>query len=438
MTNLPLLLHNNKMEKIVKVEKGSIAWKLGLRAGYDIVAFDGHPYVDILDFYFYDSATKFTLTYQTAKGEKTVLVEKDSDQPLGIELEDNGFDIKPCKNRCVFCFVEQCPKNMRSTLYVKDDDYRLSFTCGSYITLTNLSDEERERIIRLKLSPLYISVHAFDEKTKVKLCTNPNSAKVFAYLKDFARAGITMHTQIVMVPGYNDGEILRETVEELYKLYPFVKSVAIVPVGLTGHRDHLTPLKTVDKALALKTVDFAEEFNKGTQSGFVWCSDEMYIIAGRELPSSDYYGDFEQIENGVGLVAQFLDEVTEELSYHSTLKGNYTLVTGVSFYPTLKRVADLLQEIYEINLDVKVIENDFFGHSVTVAGLLTGQDLIKNLKGNLVYKDVILPHTMFKEFEDVMLDGISIADLEDQLDCKIHVSHGGSGLIEILAGDENE
>ena len=430
------------MEKIISVEKGSLAWQLGLRPGHDLVAFDGHPYVDVLDFYFYDSATKFTLTFQTPRGEKTVLVEKDSDTPLGIEIEDRGFDIKPCKNRCVFCFVEQCPKNMRSTLYVKDDDYRLSFTCGSYITLTNLSQDEIERIIRLKLSPLYISVHAFDEATKIKLCANPNSAKTFSYLEAFAKVGITMHTQIVMVPGYNDGAILRETVAELYKLYPFVKSVAIVPVGLTGHRSHLAPLKNVDKALAEQTVDFVENFNAGIKNeenrGFVWCSDEMYILAERELPSSDYYGDFEQIENGVGLVAEFLDEVSDELSYHSSLKGNYTLVTGVSFYPTLKRVADLLQEIYEIKLDVKKVENDFFGHSVTVAGLLTGQDLIKNLKGQLLFKDIILPHTMFKEFEDVMLDGVSVKDLEKELDCRIHVCHGGSGLVQILAGEEDE
>jgi len=431
------------MESVLIVKKNSPADKAGIKIGDKIKGFDGYIYTDVLDFIYYDGATSFTIQLVDENGEeREVKIKKRSSTPLGIEISDKGFSIRPCHNRCTFCFVEQCPKGMRDTLYVKDDDYRLSFTCGSYITLTNLTENDIERIIRLKLSPLYISVHAFNPQVKVGLCANPRSAETFDIMKRFANAGITMHTQIVMVEGVNSDDILKETITELYKLYPFVATVAVVPVGLTGHREGLTPLTPVSLECGKRTIDFCENFNKSIEKkvpqGFVWCSDEMYILAKKELPPYEYYGDFSQIENGVGLVATFLHDLQDELTYYEKLIGEYTLVTGVSFYPTLKRVADNLTEIYDIKLDVIQVENDFFGHTVTVTGLLTGGDIIAKLKDKLKYKNVILPRNVFKEFTDVMLDGISKEDIEKELDCHVFISNGGDGLIRLLAGEEDE
>ncbi len=424
------------MLPITKVKRHSPFWKAGVRAGDSILAFDGYPYIDELDIEFYGTQCSFTVTIQDKKGNvRDCTVIKEPYEELGIEYPEQDLKVIPCKNHCVFCFVEQCKKGMRNSLYVKDDDYRLSFTCGSYVTLSNIKEEEIERIIRLKLSPLYISVHCYDKEVKKFLCKNPKSAELFDILNRLKEGGISFHTQIVMVEGINSGDVLKETVEELYKLYPAVKSIAVVPVGVTGHRDGLYPLKPVSRECANQTIDYIEGFARKVShigTNFVWCSDEMYVIAGRELPSCDYYEAFDQIENGVGGVSLFFDEAREALKEYNP-KGRYTAITGVAFYPFLKEFCD---SIKSKNLDIEVIciKNKWFGESITVAGLITATDIIEQTKGNIKNNKVIIPSTMLKEFEDVFLDGISVKELERSLDVKVLISDGGESFIKVMAG----
>ena len=428
---------------VTKVLFMSAAFRAGLRKGDVITAFDGYPYQDALDFAYYDGQSEFDVTFLRGERELKAHVRKGESQPMGIEYETADMPIKPCTNRCIFCFVEQCPKGMRDTLYVKDDDYRTSFACGSYVTLSNLKDEDIARILRLGLSPLYISVHAYDPEVKRKLCANPQSTKVFDYMRTFAAHGIAMHTQIVMVEGINDGDVLQETLDKLYELTPHVQSVAVVPVGLTEHREGLYPLKPVSKASAAATVAAVEAMQAkclerlGTR--WVWCSDEMYILAELPMPRYDTYEEFVQIENGVGMVSTFIQELSDALADSPTIVGEYTLVTGVAFAPTLEDICRKIERLYPaVKLHVATIDNCWFGKTVTVAGLLTGADIAAQLKAAGYTKEVILPDTTLKEFESVLLDGMSVADLERELNCKIHVCEGGADLIRILSQARKE
>ncbi|MBQ7653174.1 MAG: DUF512 domain-containing protein [Clostridia bacterium] len=426
------------MLEILSVQRRSPFHRAGVKKGEYIIAFDGHKYQDQLDIAYYSSLSSFDVTIRNKKGkERIVRIEKDEDEDLGIEYPYEDFDIKVCKNKCLFCFVEQCKKGMRPSLYVKDDDYRLSFTCGSYVTLSNVTEDDLERIERLKLSPLYISVHCYDKEIKKKLCANPNSAKVFDYMQRLAKAGIVFQTQIVMAEGLNSDDVLVETINELYKLFPHVETVAVVPVGLTGHREGLYPLKPVSRECAARTLDFCESFAEeclkkhGTR--FVWCSDEMYVLAGRPIPKYVYYENFVQIENGVGMVAEFIEEADEELKEATSLRGGFTCVTGVAFSPTLTALADRLKKERGIDLEVMTIKNEWFGETVTVAGLLTASDMIPALKKRK-YADVIIPSTTLKEFEDVFLDGVTMEEFKKEISARVYVSHGGKSLIEILEG----
>ena len=428
---------------VTKVLFMSAAFRAGLRKGDIIVAFDGHPYMDALDFAYYDGQSAFDVTFLRGDREHTVRIRKGEDQPMGVEYETVDMPIKPCTNRCIFCFVEQCPKGMRETLYVKDDDYRMSFACGSYVTLSNLKDEDIARILRLGLSPLYISVHAYDPDVKRKLCANPKSTKVFEYMQTFAAHGIAMHTQIVMVEGINDGDVLQETLDKLYELTPHVQSVAVVPVGLTEHREGLYPLQPVGKACAAATIDAVEAMQakclKQLGTRWVWCSDEMYILAERPMPDYASYEEFVQIENGVGMVSTFLQEVADALDEEPFVDGEFTLVTGVAFAPTLTDVCNAITRKYpSVKLHVATIDNRWFGRTVTVAGLLTGGDIAAQLKEAGYTKEVILPDTTLKEFESVLLDGMSVADLEKELNCNIHICEGGADLIRILSHARKE
>ena len=427
------------MLTVTKVLFMSAAFRAGLRKGDCITAFDGHPYEDALDFAYYDGQSDFDVTFLRGDKEHTVHVRKGESQPMGVEYEAEDMRIKPCTNRCVFCFVEQCPKGMRDTLYVKDDDYRMSFACGSYVTLSNLDDEDISRILRLGLSPLYISVHAYDPEVKRKLCANPRSTKVFEYMRTFAAHGIAMHTQIVMIEGMNDGDVLQETLEQLYALFPHVQSVAVVPVGLTEHREGLYPLQPVGKACALRTVRQVEAMQARCKAAhgtrWVWCADEMYILAGLPMPDYDPYEDFVQIENGVGMVSTFLQEVQDAMSEHPVLGGEYTLVTGEAFAPTLMEVCRRVAQDGLV-LHVVPIRNDWFGHTVTVAGLLTGKDIVAQLREMGYTHEVVLPDTTLKEFESLLLDGMSVADIEKELNCNIHVCGSGTDFVGILRAGE--
>ena len=423
------------MAKIIAVQKGGIGEELGMEIGDELLGFNGEQIVDVLDYAFYDSQEEFTLNLRTKQGEKVDIdIEKEEDESLGLEL-DESVQLEPmrCKNKCLFCFVDQLPKGMRDTLYVKDDDYRLSFVSGNYVTLSNIGQKELDRIAKLRLSPLYISVHAFDREIKTKLVSNPESAKVFDKMDFLANHGITMHTQIVLCKNLNDGKVLDKTLEELYKRYPSVKTVAVIPVGLTGHRQKLYPLESFGKEDAVKVIAQVEEFNKKAGGEFCWCSDEFYIKAEKQLPPYESYGDFDQIENGVGLCAEFEEEFLSALDEVGGSKAelNIASVTGQSFKDILKSLCEKLKDKYpNVNLRVKDIYNDFFGRSITVAGLITAGDIIKQFKDAPEY--TIIPSNMLREFTYTFLDGITVGELEKALATHIVVSHGGEDYVKII------
>lgn len=425
------------MAKIIAVQKGGIGEEIGLEIGDELLGFNGEQIVDVLDYAFYDSQEEFTLNLRTKQGEKVDIdIEKEEDESLGLEL-DESVQLEPmrCKNKCLFCFVDQLPKGMRDTLYVKDDDYRLSFVSGNYVTLSNIGQKELDRIAKLRLSPLYISVHAFDREIKTKLVSNPESAKVFDKMDFLANHGITMHTQIVLCKNLNDGKVLDKTLVELYKRYPSVKTVAVIPVGLTGHRQKLYPLESFGKEDAVKVIAQVEEFNKKAGGEFCWCSDEFYIKAEKQLPPYESYGDFDQIENGVGLCAEFEEEFLSALDEVGGSKAelNIASVTGQSFKDILKSLCEKLKDKYpNVNLRVKDIYNDFFGRSITVAGLITAGDIIKQFKDAPEY--TIIPSNMLREFTDTFLDGITVGELEKALGTHIVVSHGGEDYVKIIDG----
>ncbi len=423
------------MAKITAIDKGSIGEELGLEVGDELIGFNGEKIVDILDYVYYDSQDFFTLNIKAKQGETVdIEIEKDESETLGLTL-DESVELEPmrCKNKCAFCFVDQLPKGMRETLYVKDDDYRLSFVSGNYVTLSNIGQKELDRIVKLHLSPLYISVHAYDKDVKTKLVANPESAKVFEMMTYLARRGILMHTQIVLCKDFNDGDILRQTLDELYKLSPMVQTVAIIPVGLTCHRQGLYPVKTFDKDSSGQVIDMVEKFNAEAGGNFCWCSDEFYIKAERQLPSYVEYGDFCQIENGVGLCAEFVNSFDEALSQvnGSDKLLEIAVITGQSFKGILAQCVSRLKDKYP-NVTVRIcdIYNDFFGRTITVSGLITPTDIIKQVKDMPKY--TIIPSTMLREFTDTFLDGYTVPRLEEELKSAIKVSQGGESFVKLI------
>ncbi len=419
------------MLKIRSVDKKSIAEELGFEPGDAIETVNGYAVSDFIDLIYIDGESELSLGVLAKSGERLTLdIEKEEGEPLGIEIEEEE-KIRSCKNKCVFCFIDQLPKGMRESLYVKDDDWRYSLLCGNYVTLTNVTSEDIDRICRYGISPLYISVHASDPEVRKGLVKNPNTSKLFDHLKRLTEEGIRIHTQIVMCKGINDGEVLKETLEALQGLGS-VLSVAVVPVGLTGHREGLYPLEPVDKESASRAIDIAEEFKSRGLS--VWCSDEMYLKAERDIPPYEYYEDFPQYENGVGMIAELRHGIEENLSLAIGKSGEYGLVTGVSASEEIKRASEaLMKKSPELKLEVYPIENRFFGKSITVAGLVTGGDIINALKGRNIPKNLIIPSVMLKEFENVFLDGVSTQNIEKELACRVIVAKAdGEGLVRAI------
>ena len=416
------------MAKIVALAKEGK--KQGFKIGDELVSFDGYPFCDILDCLFYDSKEKFSVVVKRNGKEKTIKVKKKADVPLGIEIDKELSPVR-CKNKCKFCFVDQLPKGMRDALYVKDDDYRFSFISGSYVTMTNVTDEDIERILRLKLSPLYISVHAMNDEIRKDVFRNPNTLKLRQILKTLSDGGIKMHTQLVVVPDVNDGDVMLDSIDRLHEIEG-VLSVAIVPVGLTTHRSGLDNLKPFDKEEAAKTIDLVEErYNR--YGGFCFAADEMYIKAEREIPSYEFYQDFPQIENGVGLVREFLESVEYSLDETPDMKvgKRVCMLTGVSFEPVLKNVAKIVADKLGLEITVKAIENNFFGKTVTVSGLVTAGDILAQApKG---YDAYTVPSNMLKEFSTLFLDNVSLDEVEKALGKVIVVNETGGDLIKKLS-----
>ncbi len=423
------------MAKIVEIDKNSILLELGVEVGDEILGFNGEPMEDILDYDYYDGQNSFTINMRAKQGDKVDLeIEKLDTETMGVTLDDSVI-LTPirCKNKCAFCFVDQLPKGLRDTLYVKDDDYRLSFVCGNFVTLTNVFKHEMDRIVKYQLSPLYISVHASTPEIVKKLVANPEAVKTLDKIKYFAEHGIKMHTQIVMCKGYNDGEELLKTMERLYEVYPQVQTLAVVPVGLTEYRDDVTKLAQIDKETAIKTIELVDKFNKEKGVTFAYCSDEFYVKADIEVPDYEYYGDFSQIENGIGLCRVFMDGIKDALKKvdGSDKKVTIGLITGQSFKGYLKTAVRMINEKYpNVEFIIYDIINNFFGKTITVAGLITGTDIVAQVKNPP--KDIIIPATMLREFTDTMLDGMSVKELEQKLNAKVHVNHGPQDLIKLI------
>ncbi len=411
--------------RISTIEEGSIAALCGIGVGDVLLKINGQQMRDYIDYAYAVSEERLLLLIRKADGsEEEIEIEKDPYEELGIGFADDGFGRKiVCRNKCVFCFVDQMPKGMRKTLYFKDDDWRMSFLMGSYITLTNLSDGDIGRIVAQHISPLYVSVHAYDHAVHNMLLGNDDAQKTFDILGRFVENGIEVHTQVVMCEGINDGEILRETIEELYALYPGVRSLAVVPAGLTRFRENRYPLKPVSRKNARKTVEmihaYQQEFlRENKETRFVFPADEMYIKAGLPLPELEEYEGVEQIENGVGMVRSFVDDAKDALEDLGGERPRYReigMITGVDFYPFLKEIAREAEERLEIKINVYAVRNDFFGETVTVTGLLTGGDMIRQLKGKLRGEVLFLSSCCFKENEETMLDEVSLDDLADAL-----------------------
>ena len=421
------------MIKISNLERNSIAKRLGLRKNDEIVAFNDEPCKDMLDVAYFDSQSQFTVTVKRGKQLLTFEVKKDEKRDMGWNFYDESY-IEPrwCANKCIFCFVDQLPKGQRKTLYVKDDDWRLSFVSGNFVTLTNLTDNELARIKDKKFSPLYVSVHATDDEVRRKLLGNAKARPIVPLLKELAASGITMYTQVVMCPDYNDGEVLAKTMSDLFALYPAVQNLAVVPVGLTKYRCGLQALQQVDKAVASQTIDMVEAFDaqcvKSTGSHFVYCSDEMYVLAEREIPPYEYYGDFEQLENGVGLVADMRYQFDLALrDAVAAKKQSFTVVTGVAATPFVQQVIDKAKHLFpELKANVVTVINKFFGESVTVAGLVVGRDIVDTLRGrNDLGEVLLLPRVMLRETEDVFLDGMTLDELKRIVGKKVVITSDG-------------
>ena len=431
------------MLKSVKVKKGGIGKELGLEVGDAILAFDGHAAEDELDYLYYSALESFSMTVKDGKtGEEVELeIEKDEDEELGLEFEKN-CSIRTCHNRCVFCFVDQMPKGMRESLYIKDDDPAMSFTCGNFVTLTNLSDDGLERILRLQLSPLYISVHTLNGELRKKLLRNRFADKIVGQIKALAVGGIEMHCQAVIVPNENDGEELAYTARELFKYYPAVRDLACVPTGLTKYRDGLTNIPDIDKAYSEKLLDLVDELNGEFGVNFLLPADEYFVRAERAFKDESFYGGFEQIENGIGLTTKFQSEARATLR-KSKLKTPKisVIVSGVSGAKANEKLYQEIEKSVEgLTVKTLAVANEFFGSTVTCTGLLTGIDMLSALEEYLKRQpadEVVLAGNTMKEFEEVFLCGTTLSAFRERLapyGVKVSVNFGGgAGLVKILS-----
>ncbi|MDA8229193.1 MAG: DUF512 domain-containing protein [Desulfitobacterium hafniense] len=428
--------------EVAYVEANSIAEELEIFPGDRIIAVNDEEINDLIDFQYLTAEEEFTILLEKKNGEIwEVEIEREPGEVLGLEVEAvSSQGLKVCKNNCVFCFVAQMPEGMRPSLYEKDDDYRLSLTQGSFITLSNLTEQEVDRILNLRLSPLYISVHAWDSQARVRLMKNPKTGDVSKLIKEFVEAGIVLHTQIVLVPDYNDKQVLQETVAELGKLFPAVQSIAVVPVGLTKHRKKLPNLRTFTALEAQEILEvghkWQEEFFTKYGTHLVYFSDEFYAMAQMEFPDPEVYDDFPQLENGVGMASRFraeLELVWHQLPDQITLRKIH-LITGVSAASFFAKIKNRLQQIKGLEIEIHVIKNQFFGETVTVAGLLTAQDIAAQT-GDLAGEEFIIPRVMLKADEDIFLDDKYVAWLEEKLNGKaIIADNDGAAFLEAVLG----
>ncbi len=435
------------MVKILAVLPNSIAAHAGIHGGDTLISVNKNEIRDVLDYRFYLTDTTVSLSLLRKDEPYTVHITKGEYDDIGLEFETPLMDKKhSCTNRCVFCFIDQLPKGMRETLYFKDDDDRLSFLHGNYVTLTNLKDADVERIIKMHISPVNVSVHTTNPELRVKMMKNKHAGEVLKYLDRMAEAGIALCTQIVLCKGLNDGEELTRTMRDLAALHPALRSCAIVPVGLTKYREGLFPLQGFSPeecAAVIEQVNaFGEECMKNHGTRLFYCSDEFYVRAGLPLPDEDYYEDYSQIENGVGMLTSMAGEFDFELDYLDELLPHFraprtvSVATGAAAYEHILKLAGKLTDLVPgLKVHVYRIENHFFGTSVTVAGLLTGKDVCEQLADKELGDELLFPSVMLRADGDVFLDDMTPTELSKRLGVPVCPSENdGAKLIRALLG----
>lgn len=418
------------MSVLIKdVIKNSPAYKKGIEAGDRLIKISGHEITDFLDYQFYTKDSKISVVFERDGKTKAVWIKKDEDEDLGLEFETYLMDKeRRCKNKCIFCFIDQNPEGMRESIYFKDDDSRLSFLFGNYITLTNLSERDVEKIIEMHISPVNVSVHTMNKELRVQMMKNKNAGESLGILRKLADNGIAINTQLVLCPGINDGDELRYSLDELEKLCPNLQSIACVPVGVTKHRDGLFDMPQYSKKTAAEVIGIVDEYGEKFKAKYgtrlVYAADEFYLKAERELPDGEYYETYCQIENGVGMWTSLKEEFLCELeaSEEADPETHLSVATGKAAYPLIKELAEIFGSKYnKSKIDVYEIKNDFFGHSITVAGLITGGDLINQLRDKPLAESLAIPCVMLRREGDLFLDGVSTGDVEKELGVTLKV-----------------
>lgn len=432
--------------RIASVERGGLGDELGLRRGDELIMINGEKLIDLIDYQQLMSCEELVLTVRDSSGELTEIeCDKELDEQLGVEFEDDLLGpVRLCANKCKFCFVDQLPRGMRDTLYVRDDDWRMSLMMGNYVTLTNVSDRELERIIRRHASPLYISVHASDGAERASLMGQPRAARLMEQLNKLRAGGISFHGQVVLCPGLNDGEVLERTVRDMAALYPCCMTLALVPVGLTGHRAGLCDIKLYDAQGAAQVLDqvaaWQAEFRRTLGTALVFAADEFYVLAGRDVPPEDEYEDYPQIDNGVGLIRQqregFERAYGEFMSSGRAARARRVMiVTGESARGEMERLTSA-HPLPGVDVCVRAVKNEFFGGGVTVAGLLTGGDIISQI-GRADADEVLITRSTLRDGGDVLLDGVTLDELAAKLGCPVTpVFTDGEELLHALAGED--
>lgn len=432
--------------KIFDVTTGSHADKAGIKKGETLLSINSNEIVDVLDYRFYQVNRKLTLEVEDEnKNVRTIEMTKGEYEEIGLEFETYLMDKQhSCRNKCIFCFIDQLPKGMRESLYFKDDDSRLSFLFGNYITLTNITEHEIDRIIKMHISPINVSVHTTNPELRCKMMNNRFAGDTLKYLKRFADAGITLNCQIVSCPGINDGDELVRTLTDLENLG--VNMTAIVPVGLTRYRENLYPLVPYNKETAGQTIDIIEKMGdecvKKHGRRIFFPGDEFYLLAEREIPSPEFYEDFSALEDGIGMIAYLTDDVgwkLEELDADESLCHKVTIACGEGVFPYMKRIMSMINEKFpNITINTRAIKNNFFGGGVNVSGLVTGGDLIDQLRGDDLGDRLIITSSMLRFENDLFLDDVSTDDVEREFGVTlVPVNNNGNDLVEaVIAGKD--
>lgn len=440
------------MVKIISVEKISPADRAGILAGDVLVSINGNAISDVLDYRFYLVDRSLSLVLDRDGESLTVTIKKSEYDDIGLEFETPLMDKKhSCANKCIFCFIDQLPKGMRESLYFKDDDSRLSFLHGNYITLTNMKDADIDRIIKMHISPLRVSVHTTNPELRVMMMKNKRAGEVLKYLRRVADAGIAIDAQVVLCRGINDGEELIRTMNDLLSYYPALSSVSIVPAGLTGHRDGLYPLSPYTPEEASVIIDAVDEMGKKCieqhGSRIFFAADELYIRASRPIPPPEYYEDFAQIEDGVGLIASLcedfgfaLEDIDTSAIDINAIKHRFcSLVTGEAAYECISSLAEKVCRVFPgLKVAVYAVKNNFFGGHVTVAGLLTGKDISEQLSGADLGDELIVPEVAVRRGDDIFLDDMTLTELSEKLCVKVStVANDGYALLSAILGLRN-